>query len=123
MTIGAGQLHEADCGTRCIQRLRNRFGFGGRIKPVGIKAYDAKARPAALESICEMPAKLLGQIKIVDRARDVEIAVGIKPVGKAQALMAQIALDLEIGIEAEGFRFAPANDARISRSGLALTDK
>ena len=45
---------------------------------------------------------ILGQIEIVHRAGDVEIAVGVEAVDEAHALMAQIALDLEIRVKAEG---------------------
>ena len=44
---------------------------------------------------------LLGEIEIVHRAGDVEIGVGVEPVDEADPLVAQIALDLEIGVEAE----------------------
>ena len=47
-----------------------------------------------------------GQVKIVHRAGDVEIAVGIKAVDKAKALVAQIALNLKIGVKAKAFGIA-----------------
>jgi hypothetical protein len=47
-----------------------------------------------------------GEIEIIHRAGDVEIGIGVEPVDEAQALMAQIALDLEVRIEAEGHLLA-----------------
>ena len=46
------------------------------------------------------------EIEIVHGAGDVEIAVGIEAVDEGRALVAQIALDLEIGVEAEAQRVA-----------------
>ena len=43
-----------------------------------------------------------GEIEIIHRPRDVEIGVGVEPVDKGAALMAQIALDLEIGVKPIG---------------------
>src|SRR3546814_5142550 len=50
----------------------------------------------------EHPAMFLREIEIIHRAGDVEIRVGIEPVGERQPLMAQIAFDLKIGVEPEG---------------------
>src|SRR3546814_10564946 len=49
---------------------------------------------------------LLGQIEIIHRPGDVEIGIGVEPLDKAQPLMAKIAFDLKIGVEAEGHRVA-----------------
>src|SRR6516162_11282778 len=43
---------------------------------------------------------LCREIEVIHRAGDVEIRVGVEAVDKSAALMAQIALDLEIGVEA-----------------------
>jgi hypothetical protein len=43
-----------------------------------------------------------GQVEIVHGARDIEIAVGVEAVDEGGALVAQIALHLEVGVEAEG---------------------
>ena len=47
------------------------------------------------------PAVLLGQVEVVHRPGDVEVAVGVEPVDEGRALVAQVALDLEVGVEAE----------------------
>ena len=49
---------------------------------------------------------LLGEVEIVHRAGDVEIGVGVEPVGEADPLVAQVAFDLEIGVEAEALRLS-----------------
>ncbi len=46
------------------------------------------------------------EVEIVHRARDVEVAVGVEAIDEGRALVAQVALDLEIGIEAEAQRVA-----------------
>ena len=43
----------------------------------------------------------LRQVEVVERARDVEVRVGVEAVGEAQPLVAQVALDLEVGRERE----------------------
>jgi hypothetical protein len=78
----------------------------GRIEPVGVEAHQAEARRRAAEGVGEHAAMLLGQVEIVERPGDVEIGIGVEPVDEAQPLVAQIALDLEIGVEAEGLALA-----------------
>ena len=56
----------------------------------------------ALEGVGQHVAMLGGEVEIVHGARDVEIGVGVEAVDEGRALMAQIALDLEVGVEAEG---------------------
>ena len=45
---------------------------------------------------------IVGEVEVIHRARHIEIGIGIEAVDEAQALVAQIALDLEIGVEGEG---------------------
>jgi hypothetical protein len=49
---------------------------------------------------------LLGEVEVVHRPGDVEVGVGVEPVGEADPLVAQIALDLEVGVEAEALGLA-----------------
>ena len=78
----------------------------------------------AAERIGELPAMLLCEIEIIHRAGDVEIGIGVEPVDEAQPLVAQIAFDLEVGVEAEGLRRrAPAAGGRTSRSAPLPTDR
>jgi hypothetical protein len=46
------------------------------------------------------------EVEIVHRARDVEVAVGVEAVDEGRALVAEVALDLEVGVEAEAQRIA-----------------
>ena len=55
----------------------------------------------AREGVGEPPAMLLGEVEIVHRPGDIEVGVGVEPVDEADPLVAQIAFDLEIGVEAE----------------------
>ena len=48
------------------------------------------------------PLMLGREIEIIHRACDVEIGIGVEPVDKSAALMAQIAFDLEIGVKPIG---------------------
>ncbi len=43
-----------------------------------------------------------GEVEIVHGARDVEIGIGVEALDEGRSLVAQIALDLEVGVEAEG---------------------
>ena len=47
-------------------------------------------------------AMVVGEIEIVHRPRHIEVGIGVEAVDEAEALIAQIALDLEIGVEGEG---------------------
>ena len=62
--------------------------------------------PRSPEGVGEQPAMLLGQIEIVHRAGDVEIGVGVEAIDEADPLVAQIALHLEVGVEAEALGVA-----------------
>ena len=67
---------------------------------------DAEARLRAAEGVGQHAAMVGGEVEIVHRPGDVEIGVGVEAVDEARALVAQIALDLEVGVEAEGRRVA-----------------
>src|SRR3546814_4278210 len=49
---------------------------------------------------------LFRSVEVVHRAGDVEVGVGVEALHEAGALVAQVALDLEVGLEAEGQRVA-----------------
>ncbi len=55
----------------------------------------------AAEGVRELAAVLGLEVEIVHGARDVEIAVGVEAIDEGRALVAQVALDLEIGVERE----------------------
>ena len=78
-----------------------------RLSSVGnsqslVKETRQKRVLRALEGVGEHAAMIRGEIEIIHGARDVEIGVGVEPVDEAQALIAEIALHLEVGVEAEG---------------------
>ena len=58
------------------------------------------------KALGEHAAVIGGEVEIVHRPRHVEIGVGVEAVDEGYALVAQIALDLEIGVEGEGRRLA-----------------
>ena len=102
MTVFGLELDETDIGGNRIQRVHDLAALLGGKQPVAGEGDEAEARLGAGESIGEHPAVIGGEIEIVHGAGDVEIGVGVEAVDEAQALMAQIALHLKIGIEAEG---------------------
>ena len=59
-----------------------------------------------LERLGEHAAVIGGEVEIVHGAREVEIGVGVEALDEGDALVAQVALDLEIGVEREGRRVA-----------------
>ena len=79
-----------------ISRL-SRVGYSQSL----VNETTQKRVLRALEGVGQHVAVLGGQIEIVDRPRDVEIAVGVEAIDEGRALVAQIALDLEVGVEAE----------------------
>ena len=84
-----------------VERVDDRARFGGRVEPVGVEADHAEPRGRAGEGVGEPPAVLLGEVEVVHRPGDVEVGVGVEPVGEADPLVAQVAFDLEVGVEAE----------------------
>ena len=55
-----------------------------------------------LKAFASAPAEIRGEVEIVHRPGQVEIGIGVEPVDEGHALVAQIGLDLEVGVEAEG---------------------
>src|SRR5919106_5156623 len=95
-------LAERDVGRHRVQRAHQIAALGGRKQPVGAERDHAKAGARAAKRLGEHAALRSRQVEIVHRARDVEIGVGIEAVDETDALMAQVALDLEVGVEAIG---------------------
>ena len=65
------------------------------------------------------------EIEVIAGAGDVEIRVGVEPVDEGRTLIAQIALDLEIGVEAEGELLAVlqvAAEFAVQRRFLQVSD-
>ena len=77
-----------------------------REQPVAGEGHQAEARRRAPEGVGQHAAMRAREVEIVHRARDVEVAVGVEAIDEGRALVAQVALDLEVGVEAEAQRIA-----------------
>src|SRR5262249_29507680 len=93
-------LDKADIRGGGVQCLHQFSAFRGREQPVASKGYNAEARMSALERARQRPSVLDRKIEVIHRSGDIEIRVRVEAVDKSAALVAQIALDLEIGVEA-----------------------
>ena len=96
VTISANDTRAAPALSACTMARIPR-----REQPVRSERDDAEARLGAAESIREHAVIVGSEIEIVHRARQIEIAVGIEALDERRALITQIALDLEIGVEPE----------------------
>src|SRR6516165_7880884 len=99
-------LDKADIGRHRVQGVDQFAAFGGREQPVAGERDHAKARARAGEGARQRTTMLSREIEVIHRPGYVEIGVGVEAVDKGAALVAQIALDLEIGVEAVGDRTA-----------------
>src|ERR1700722_19320956 len=104
MTAIGVYLDEGDGRSSSIQRMDNRARRRRRIKPIRIERDNAETRLRTFEGSCERAAVILGEIEIIARAGDVEIRIRIEPIDETRALIAQIILDLEIGVERKSRR-------------------
>ena len=77
-----------------------RNAFAGRKQPVAGERHHTKARLGVGKGIRQRAAKIGGEVEIIHRAGNVEIAVGVKPVDKTYPLMSQIAFNLEVSFKA-----------------------
>ncbi len=102
MTLVALDLHEGDRGGGRVQGVHDGAGFGGREQPVGGEGHHAEPGLRALEGVGEHAAPVGGEVEIVHRPGEVEVGVGVEALDEAEALVAQVALDLEVGVEREG---------------------
>ena len=82
------------------QRADDLLELVRRVQAVAAEAHHEEPRLDVLERP-DQRAVLPGEVEVVQRARDVEVRVGVEPVGEAQALVTQVALDLEVGRERE----------------------
>ena len=94
-------LGERHPRARGVQRMHQRARFRGREQPVAGERHHAEPRLDAAKRLRQHAAMVGGDVEIVHRARQIEIAVGIEALDERRALIAQIALDLEIGVERE----------------------
>ena len=86
----------------CLQRL-GRIHDSAEAEAAVKLAQDAGLDNLNLDLMYALPgqdlAMAFAKIEVIHRARDVEIAVGIEAIDERRALMAQIAFDLEVGVE------------------------
>ena len=93
-----GERHPRAAG---IERMHDGTRFRRREQPVGGERDHAEARRALLPRIGEHAVVVGGEIEIVHRAREIEIGIGVEALDERDALVAQIAFHLKIGIERE----------------------
>ena len=84
-----------------IQRMHQRARFRGRKQPVAGEGHHAEAGLDIAKRFRQHAVMVGGDVEIVHRPRQIEIGVGVEALDKGRALIAQIALDLEIRIERE----------------------
>ena len=109
---GVQRVHDA--------RGSRRSGTASRV----VKETTQKRARRAGEGVGQHAAVLGGEVEIVHRPGDVEVGVGVEAVDEADALVAQIALDLEVGVEAEGHRRrGPAGCGRTCGAAPPPTDR
>ena len=71
-----------------------------------VNEITQKPRRRMAERLGQHPVVVGREVEIIHRPRHVEVGIRIEPLDERHALMAQIALDLEIGVEGEGRRLA-----------------
>ena len=85
-----------------------RFCSGGKSQSL-VKPTTSDSAWTGANACSSEPAGARG-VELVDRAGDVEVGVGVEAVDEALALVAQVALDLELRVEGVG----------LAAGGLAL---
>ena len=79
--------------------MHQRPRFRGRKQPVRRERHHAEPGLDAAKRLRQHAVMIGGDVEIIHRPRQIEIAVGVEPLDKGRALVAQIAFDLEIGVE------------------------
>ncbi len=82
------------------QRLHDFARALGREAPVGGEAHQQKARLRRRQPLRQIAAGGARRVEIVERAGDEQIGVGVEIAAEFVALVAQIALDLEVHAKA-----------------------
>ena len=102
VSISANDTRALEALSACTMRAR----FRGRKQPVAGERHHAEPGLDAAKRLRQHAVMIGGDIEIVHRPRQIEIAVGVEALDKGRALITQIALDLEIGVEREGRQIA-----------------
>ena len=129
----AGRHHGRDPSRSRQRRLRRRrhsaHARSRRFSSVGnsqslVKETRQKRVFVPVNASRQASAMVGGEVEIIHRAGEVEIGIGVEAVDESHALMAQIALDLEIGVEPEGQGArGPAGCARTCGAGPLRRDR
>src|SRR5690606_33722097 len=94
-------LNKGDGSSGCIQRVDDHPALPRGEEPVAGEGNYAEACLAVLESVGQTSVMLRRQIEIIHGAGEIEIGIGVETIDEGEPLMAQVALDLEVGIKAE----------------------
>ncbi len=92
-------LRERHPCTRGVERMHERARLRCRKQPVAGERHHAKPRLDAAKRLRQHPIVIRGDVEIVHRPRQIQIAVGIEPLDEGRALIAQIAFDLKVRVE------------------------
>src|SRR5258708_24467126 len=95
-------LGERDARAAGIERMHDGARIKGRKQPVRGEGDHAETGGRILERARQHAVEIRRQVEIIHSAGEIQIGIGVEPLHEADALVAQIALDLEIGIEREG---------------------
>src|SRR5688572_13522165 len=83
-------------GAKCRGQL---LGAGRRIQPVGTERDEQRSGRYVLEGINKASSSMLPcEIEVRQCSRCVEVGVRVKPSDEGIRLVAQVALDLELGV-------------------------
>jgi hypothetical protein len=82
-----------------FERMHDGARIRRREQPVGGEGDHAEAGLGPPEGLGQHAAVVGREVEIVHGARDVEIRVGVEALDEGDALVAQVALDLELGVE------------------------
>ena len=81
------------------QRRGQLLGTRRRIEPVGAERDQQRSRRHVAHRVREPPRAVLArEVEVGQRSRRIEIGVGVEALDEALRLMAQVALDLELGL-------------------------
>src|SRR4029453_6655446 len=83
------------------QRLYDLVRALRRETPVGAEAREQESGCGWRECAGEITASVAGRVEVVERARDQQVGIGVEILGELVALVAQIALDLELDVVVE----------------------
>ena len=102
VSISANDTRALDAFSACTSARDSEVGNSQSL----VKETTQKRVSIPANAFASTPPWSAGDVEIVHRARQIEIGVGVEALDEGRALVAQIALDLEIGVEREGRQLA-----------------